>query len=546
MLRRLYLILFLLVPLTMLAETAPKREVRAVWLTTIGGIDWPRQYVRNSADITRQQQELTRILDRLQHAGINIVLLQTRIRGTVIYPSRYEPFDACLTGRPGQSPGYDPLAFAIKECHRRGMELHAWVVTIPVGKWDKNGCRQLRGRYPSLIRRIGQDGYMNPERRETARYLRDICEEITRRYDIDGIHLDYIRYPEDWRMTVGRAQARENITRIVREIHQGVKTLKPWVRVSCSPIGKADDLSRYPSGGWNAYSRVCQDATGWLRDGLMDCLFPMMYFRGNNFYPFAIDWKEQAHGRIIAPGLGIYFMSPREKNWPLEDITREMYFLRQEGMGHAFFRSQFLTADTKGIYRFTADHFNRYLALPPALSWESSAPPAAPAMLRMDEGLLSWTQVSAFQGPDIAYNVYGSDVWPVNTDDARCLLAVRRSATSLRLPEKSPYRYYAVTAVDRYGNESAAVQLPRGGGSSAGRPHLWQCSGNSVELPEKESVTDAGYILIESMQGVIITSRPYRGRHLDVAALPEGMYVLRSVNRKGVTHRLGFLRIKRH
>lgn len=83
--------------------------------------------------------------------------------------------------------------------------------------------------------------------------------------------------------------------------------------MSCSPIGKADDLARYWSHGWNAYSKVLQNAQYWLRNGLMDQLYPMMYFKGNNFYPFAIDWQEQAQGKMIVPGLGIYFMSPREK-----------------------------------------------------------------------------------------------------------------------------------------------------------------------------------------------------------------------------------------
>ena len=92
----------------------------------------------------------------------------------------------------------------------------------------------------------------------------------------------------------------------------------------CSPIGKFYNTNRYWSHGWNAYETVCQDAVAWLRDGLMDELFPMMYFRDNNFFPFALDWKERSHGRIVVPGLGIYFMSPCEKNWPLSDITREL------------------------------------------------------------------------------------------------------------------------------------------------------------------------------------------------------------------------------
>ena len=265
-----------------------------MWLTTIGGIDWPSRYAHDGMGIERQKQELTNMLDRLQAININTVLLQTRVRATTIYPSDLEPWDGCLSGRPGQSPGYDALQFAIDECHRRGMELHAWIVTIPIGKWNSYGCQQLRRRYPSLVKRIGEEGYMNPESYQTADYLARICAEVTSRYDVDGIHLDYIRYPETWR----GSKRSDNITHIVETVSHEVKRLKPWIKMSCSPIGKYDDLSRYSSRGWNARRQVAQDAQGWLREGLMDQLYPMMYFQGNNFYPFAIDWQEQSSGQI--------------------------------------------------------------------------------------------------------------------------------------------------------------------------------------------------------------------------------------------------------
>lgn len=79
------------------------------------------------------EKELCDILDRLKAANFNTVLLQTRLRGDMIYPSSIETFAESLTGYTGRNPGYDPLAFAIEECHKRGMELHAWIVTIPAG-----------------------------------------------------------------------------------------------------------------------------------------------------------------------------------------------------------------------------------------------------------------------------------------------------------------------------------------------------------------------------------------------------------------------------
>ena len=120
--------------LAQMAHNIPKHELRAVWLTTLNGLDWPDTRAAGVQAAERQKRELTTILDRLKAANFNAVVLQTRIRGTVIYPSQIEPWDACLTGHIGQSPGYDPLAYAIEECHKRNMQLHAWVVAIPGNK----------------------------------------------------------------------------------------------------------------------------------------------------------------------------------------------------------------------------------------------------------------------------------------------------------------------------------------------------------------------------------------------------------------------------
>ena len=550
MIRRFTTLLIALAAVFTLAAQ-PKYEVRAVWLTTIGGIDWPHSYAGSARSIERQKDELRDILDRLQRANINTVLLQTRIRATTIYPSAYEPWDGCLSGKPGKSPGYDALKFAIDECHRRGMELHAWIVAIPVGKWNGAGCVRLRKRHPGLVRKIGDEGYLDPEKPQTAEYLADLCAEITGNYDIDGIHLDYIRYHETWPMKVSRRQGRTNITNIVRAISRRVKSIKPWVKMSCSPIGKYKDLSRFSSYGWNAYERVCQDAQAWLRDGLMDELFPMMYFRGNQFYPFALDWNEHSYGRIVAPGLGIYFMSPGEKDWPLADITREMLTLRHYGMGHAFFRSKFFTDNVKGIYDFTAQSFNQYPALIPPMTWQSSARPSAPSGLsrRTQEDnveLLSWTPVDK-DTTRIMYNVYSSREYPVNTDDARNLTVVRLRKSSLIIPH-DPTRHYAVTATDRYGNESTPLQERH---TNPDTPEtritdrLLKCDGKTLSLPEKGSVLDAAFVTIETLQGHIVATRLYNGTVADVSSLPEGMYVLRSLGRKGVTHRLGYFGIRR-
>ena len=458
---KIFILLTLVLPLH--AQT-PKHEIRAVWLTTIGGIDWPHSYATSTQTVRSQKQELTRILDQLQQANINTVLLQTRVRGTTIFPSAMEPWDGCLSGNPGTSPGYDALQFAIEECHKRGMQCHAWIVTIPVGKWNTLGCKTLRQKYPKQIVKIGDEGYMNPEIPQTGDYLARFCEEVTRRYDIDGIHLDYIRYPETWKLKVSRTQGRSYITSIVRKIYNSVKVLKPWVMVSCSPIGKYDDLPRYKSSGWNANTTVCQDAQGWLRDGLMDALFPMMYFHGNNFYPFAVDWKEFSYGRIVAPGLAVYMLHPKERNWSLDIIQREMHVLRQQEMGYAIFRSKFLTDNTKGVFSFTKD-FNGYPALIPPMTWMGKRAPSAPRQLTIQRGMtadrLRWNATrNVSQDEYLLYNVYASDQYPVDTEDPTLLVATRQTEATVVVPHGGRTLHYAVTVTDRYGNESTPSYTP--------------------------------------------------------------------------------------
>lgn len=531
----------------------PKYEVRAVWLTTIGGIDWPHSYAQSERSAEKQKEELRAILDRLQKANINTILLQTRIRATTIYPSQYEPWDGCLSGFPGKSPGYDALQFAIDECHKRGMEVHAWVVTIPVGKWNSYGCRQLRKRFPRLIKRIDQDGYMDPEATQTGCYLAEMCREIVQRYDVDGIHLDYIRYPETWKFRIGKDQARGNITRIVEKIHQAVKKEKPWVKMSCSPIGKFDDLSRYWSHGWNAYTKVAQDAQAWLKDGLMDELFPMMYFRGDQFFPFAIDWKEHSYGKIIAPGLGIYFLDPKEGKWNISDITSELYHLRNIGEGHAFFRNKFLLDNHQGVYDFVTAHFNRYPALVPPMTWESNKRPQQPVTLRIEENegtttlrwdnSLQYEDGTAIKTPSIYNNVYASKEYPVDVHDARNLILTRTTRRQLTTRTGNTPTYYAVTTTDGFGNESRAKQLNQTAvvktTTRYGKACRLTTTGESIILPSSIHETDCQYIIVKNMQEQAVYITKPQNLEINIKKIKNGIYTLNCVNYRNIEHTLG-------
>ena len=534
---------------------SPLHETRAVWLTTIGGIDWPHTYANTPLAMKRQQQELCSILDRLCEANINTVLLQTRVRATTIFPSDMEPWDGCLSGKPGQSPGYDALAFAIEECHKRGMEIHAWVVTIPVGKWNGAGCKSLRKTCPNLLKKIGDEGFMNPEVSGTTDYLARFCEDLALHYDIDGIHLDYIRYPDTWGKISNKDAARSNITRIVRTISDRVKRHKPWIQLSSSPVGKYSDTRRQWSHGWNARNVVCQDAALWMKEGLMDAIYPMMYFKDENFYPFAIDWQERSAGKIVAPGLGIYFMHPREKNWALTDITRELHVLRQYGMGNCMFRSKFFTDNTKGIYDYYAETFAPYPAISSQCTVHSSQFTVHSSQFTVvksqTSNLKSQTsnlkpQTSNLKPQTPKYHLFGSDTYPVDVSKGENLLAANLTTPDVQHSKTEHIRYFAVTdaqsgkTVREYGDTPQfAVHS-----SQFAVQDLQPLTVNSQLSTVNCQQPDGTLVIISTIMGNNFTSVIVRDGAIKTDNLPAGHYKAYIINKRGYRHLLGTFSIE--
>ena len=530
----------------------PKYEIRATWLTTLGGMDWPRHKATSAEGIRRQQQELCNILDRLKEANFNTVMMQTRLRGDLIYPSAIETFPEALTGKSGKNPGYDPLAFAIEECHKRGMELHAWIVTIPAGNNRQVkllGKHSVVKKYRQICKQHDRAWFLDPGHPKTADYLSNIVREIVTKYDVDGIHFDYIRYPEnahrfpdrDTHRKYGKGKdlklwRRENITNIVRRLYSEVKQVKPWVKVSSSPVGKFKDTSRYSSLGWNAYETVYQDAQGWLKEGIHDALFPMMYFKDNHFYPFVLDWKENDNGRWIVPGLGIYFLSSKEKDWPLDEVSRQLFFTRQSGLaGHAFSRNKFLMDNVKGILDEIQHVFYSTPALIPPMTWQDSIAPSVPTSpiheFQADGRVrLAWEASKDNHELPVVYHLYASATYPVDTENAHNLFATHLKDTTIT--GKEGY-YYAVTSADRYGNESAPLALNHAPKSD--NPILNQ--GNKLMLPSSE---DAQKVLICNSIGETISKVKYHPE-VSLELLPEGFYLVYALDKDGKKTLLGMI-----
>ena len=522
-------------------QQSPKYEYRAVWLTTVENLDWPKTRIRSKADIEVQKMELVAMLDSLKKLNVNTVLLQTRLRGDVIYPSSIEPFAHVFTGVEGRDPGYDPLAFAIEECHKRGMQIHAWIVSMPLGTDEhvrRQGSLALCRNKSSLCTHYTGQWYMEPGNPGTAEYMAGIVKEIVSNYDVDGIHLDYIRYPDrtqgypdaSLHRKYGKGKSlaswrRGNITRVVNAVYNTVKELKPWVRVSCSPLGKYDTLSRYSSRGWDAYNSVYQAAQEWVRDGVMDILFPMLYFEGNNFYPFVLDWLENSAGRHIVPGIGIYRLLPEYGGWRNVEIERQLRTSRSAGCaGTGMFRAEHMLGCGKAVY---ASVYTEPALVPP-MSWASEAP-ASPLGLvanRDAKGVsIEWNAVTAPGNlPATRYNVYMAIGDTVDTGDISNLFASNVTGTSFRCDCRvAGNMSVAVTAVNAYGIESKpSVAVLRN--------EYTALVSDYIVLPD--TISNGWRMVVTDMYGREVYSGRY-SRKVIVRGLGSGFYRLEVYDRRG-------------
>ncbi len=448
----------------------PKQEIRAVWLTTNYGLDWPSKPVRSSADIEFQKTELCRILDKIQEAKMNVVFFQTRLRGDVIYPSQIEPWSRYIKRNYSKNSDYDPLQFAVEACHKRGLECHAWFVVYPMGRVNliNNG---VNGSNRHLTRQIDGEFYLDPGNPATNSYLLPIIDEIVKKYDIDGIHFDYIRYPDradafpdnstyfeygkhknlrDWR--------RENVNKFVYQAYDNIKAAKPWVQVSSSVVGIYEKIA-INKPYRTAFSGVYQDPIDWVAKGKHDFIVPMMYYSNDLFNVSMDNWKKNCNGRWIVPGVGIYLLDEKARNWRAEVFVDQVDFCRKnDAAGTAYFRAQQLIEDKKGILSKIENRFYQYPATLPPLTWLDQTIPSSPefpvAKWEKNAIRLSWEKPKE-EKEEVYYNVYYSQSDLVDISNPRNLLATRLQDTNLSMKAKDGQAYYyVITASDRYHNES--------------------------------------------------------------------------------------------
>ncbi len=462
----------------------PKREMRAVWLTTNYALDWPKSKANTASGRLKQQREMIRILDQLALANFNVVLFQTRLRGDVLYPSTIEPWSSYLTGTNNSSPGYDPLAFVVDECHKRGMECHAWIVTIPLGTTShvrSLGRRSIANSRPEMCKQLFGEYYLDPGHPQTAPYILSLVKEVVSNYDIDGIHLDYIRYPDkaesfpdkstyiksgsklslkEWR--------RENINRIVYSIYDWVKSTKPKVKISSATLGRYISLQEVPTPGWTSFETVYQDPKEWMKQGKQDFIVPMMYAKDKYFYPYICNWQTVSNGRPIIPGLAAYQLERKEKDWSLSDIASQINFTRTTyAGGQGYYRVGNLMQNEKGIWNYLLSNSYTFPALLPLMNWNDSIPPLAPIDLDItetkDEWIFSWKRnPEEERSTSITYTLYGFSNINTGSLPAEHIIRTGIRGNQTRVSKRNisaETNYFCVTGSDEAYNESMPSRL---------------------------------------------------------------------------------------
>ena len=475
------------------------REFRGVWVATVGNIDWPSKPGLSSI---RQQDELLQILDRTAALGLNAVVLQVRPASDALYASPLEPWSEFLTGTMGEPPApfYDPLAFAVREAHLRGLELHAWFNPYRARAANARSAAaasHVSVARPGAVRRYGTQIWLDPGDREVRRRALDVVLDVVRRYDVDGVHIDDYFYPyvendargrpipfpdaptyersrrsggtlarDDWR--------RENVDSYVRELYTAVKAAKPSVRVGISPFGIWRPGSPPGVEGLDAYKELYADSRKWLANGWLDYSAPQLYFglgRPKQDHAALLAWwiSQNARGRHLWPGLYTSRVGSGRDPWTADAFLEQIRLTRAQSgaTGHVHFSMRALQDGRGGLAPRLAAESYRQPALVPASTWLDRVPPPA-ARLELTDSTLADSAVVALRpgGEESSWLYviqarYGS-AW--STEIVPGYYAFRAIA---RTRDGTALDRVVVRAVDRVGNLSAPRGLAVGGGSAA-------------------------------------------------------------------------------
>lgn len=294
--------------------TPSPREFRGVWIATVANIDWPNS---PTDPFSKQKEDFIKLLDYYKSLNFNAVIVQIRSSGDAFYPSKFAPWSRYLTGKEGQKPNTteDPLSWMILETHRRGLEFHAWLNPY---RATMNLDTELLSadhdffKHKNWMVKYDTKYYYNPGLPEVRAHLVNIIREVVRNYNMDAIHFDDYFYPykvdkvvfddkttfkkygrpgqklDDWR--------RENVSHLVKEVQETIKTEKPWVQFGISPFGVWRNKDKDPNGsntqaGQTNFDDLYADVLTWMKNGWIDYLIPQLYW--------SMDYNLASHRELI-------------------------------------------------------------------------------------------------------------------------------------------------------------------------------------------------------------------------------------------------------
>ncbi|MDN3022286.1 family 10 glycosylhydrolase [Streptomyces sp. S.PB5] len=380
------------------AQAAPARhsravrETRGVWIASVANRDWPS---RSGLTAKEQKAELIGHLDRAVADRLNTVILQVRPTADALWPSPYEPWSQYLTGTQGKAPGWDPLGTAVREAHRRGLELHAWFNPYrisnqadPAGLVASHPARQ----HPEWVVPYGGKLYYNPGLPEVRAFVQDAILDAVAKYPVDAVHFDDYFYPypvagqtfdddaaydeygggfatrADWR--------RDNIDKLVLETAARIKQIRPATRFGISPFGvwrnvATDPLGSNTGAGVQSYDDNYADTRKWVQEGWIDYLVPQLYWNIGlavaDYAKLVPWWADVARGSRTKLYLGEALYKAGDPAQPAAwqdpaELSRHLTLAKEhpEVCGHVFFAAREVASDPIGaMARVVADHYQQ-------------------------------------------------------------------------------------------------------------------------------------------------------------------------------------------
>lgn len=447
----------------------PAREFRAAWAAVVYNIDWPSS---KGLSASAQQAEMRGILDKMASLNMNALILQVRPHCDAVYQSSKEPWSPWLTGTMGKSPGYDPLSYAIRQAHARGIEVHAWFNPFRALSNSSQACcaDHVTKASPHITKRYGTLVWCDPAATETRARAFGAILDVVQRYDIDGVHLDdyFYPYPDGNRVFPdGRTPAvrRKIVDDFVEKLYADVKRAKPWVRVGISPFG----IWRpgVPSGieaGLDAYEQIGCDARKWLAKGWVDYLAPQLYWKDQprkQSFSALLEWWRQQGERPVWPGIATTRIGGPEDGRPASEIIKQVGLSRSIGKnwaGHIHWSVKGLVKNQGGISNALSKQAYSQPALVPPMPWISKGMPSRPgASARGNGSTVQLNLQRSDQGTArFAIQARFGKKWRMVKIAPAGTKSIELPALSGRLPDA-----IAISGVDRFGTLSAPVVLAR-------------------------------------------------------------------------------------